>query len=125
MVTAAEAQRILNRLSDRLTRSEDLAHQYAEVTLEVARRNAASKPSPQSRMAAAVMGVTGSQILPTAGGPPAEVGGGSEWGSSIYRQFAPRNQRGYWLFPAAQSSEAEDAGDTVLQRLIDSVVPGF
>lgn len=123
MATPQEAQRAIQRLLDRLTGSQDgLAHRFALATLDVAKRNASGSVSPQARMAAAVMGVEGDTIRPLSGGAPAEVSAGSEWGSSIYRQFAPRNERGYWLFPAAESNEVERDADRVLQDLIDDSV---
>lgn len=47
--------------------------------------------------------------------------GGAEWGSGTYRQFAPRNLRGYWLVPSADSETALDAGDRALAEIVREV----
>lgn len=116
------AKRVIDRILDDLEDPDELAHQYAEAVLEVAVRNAAARPTPQAPMAAEGMQVQGDTIR-SAGGTPGAVAGGSEFGSDIYLQFhKPHNQRGYWLYPAAESSEAEDAGDRALENILDRAV---
>lgn len=99
--------------------------------LEAARAAAAGHPTPQSRMAASgLVSDHGSITSPAGslvtgrGGRPArlvDIIGGAEWGSSGHRQFAPRNTRGYWLVPAADSEAALDAGDRALVEILRKV----
>ena len=119
-------ERIIRGILKRLEHSPDLAHSYAEAVLSQAVRNAASKPTPQARMAAANMTVSGADIHPSAGGPPAEVAIGSEFGSDRYLQFhAPPNPRGYWLYPASTSTSALAAGDEAIEDVMQRVIRGF
>lgn len=119
-------QRVISGILKRLDKSQDLAHSYAEAVLAQAVRNAASKPTPQARMAAENMTVTGADIHPTAGGAPAAVAIGSEFGSARYLQFhRPPNPRGYWLYPAATSIAALAAGDEAIEDVMQRVIRGF
>ena len=116
---AAAVRRILSRIE----RPEELAHQYAEAILQQAIRNAASRPTPQARMAAANLDVQGASIGPSAGGVPAEVAIGSEFGSAQYLQFqhnpAPR---GLWLYPAAEDDSVIQIMDNELQKIVDQSI---
>lgn len=114
----------VNRLLKALELPEGLQGLFAKAILAEAVRNASSRPTPQAQMAAAVMGVKDNLIVPLAGGPPSDVGGGSEWGSSIYRQFASRNEGGYWLFPAAESSQFLLAADEALEEVLKAAIDG-
>lgn len=120
-----DGSRAIERLQRSLRDSEGLSNAYAEGVLAEAQRRAAGKPTPQSRMAADAMGVRGSEIAVLSGGDPAAVAYGAEMGSAIYRQFGPRNEGGYWLFPAGESQEAESVGDRYLEGMLDRVVRGF
>lgn len=122
----------LEELLDRLSGpAHDLADPYAEGVLEAARAAAASHPTPQSRMAASGLAADHGSIVSPAGsivtgsgGRPArlvDLIGGAEWGSSAFRQFAPRNSRGYWLIPAADAETALDAGDRALVEILRKV----
>ena len=104
-----------------------LADTYLEAVLKQAQGLAASHPSPQSRMAAEGMGVRNGTILSLSGGPPGEVAEGSEFGSTIYRQFGPRRTRGYWLLPSAEfPSEATLAvGDEWLDDAVEDSIRGL
>lgn len=120
MADLKDGAKAIQRLSESLERSGDLAGAFAKAILSEAQQRAQSKPTPQSRMAADAMGVQGSEIRVLSEGTPAgEVSGGSEWGSNIYRQFGPRNEGGYWLHPAAESQEVLDAGDRYLDQLAE------
>lgn len=125
MANLQDGSRAIHRLSESLRSTSGLAEAYAQGILDQAVRNAARKPTPQSRMAAEVMGIRQDTIEVLSGGPPAEVSGGSEWGSNIYPQFGPRNDGGYWLHPAAESPEAEAHGDRYLEDLAQRAVRGF
>lgn len=108
-----------------LDQPESLEHLYAEAVLAQAKINAAKRPTPQSRMAARNMVVKGSDIVPSAGGAPAQVAIGSEFGSAAYRQFQkPPNPKGYWLFPAANAIAVLSAGDEALESLLQKVING-
>ncbi len=126
-VSPQEANRILQRLTDDLEGSEALSHGYAEAVLKAAQGLAASHPTPQARMAAQAMGVREGTILSLSGGPPGEVAAGSEFGSTLYRQFGPRNERGYWLLPAANepSPATIEAGENVLDEVVEAAIRGF
>lgn len=122
----AEGQRVINRLFDELEAPEGLASKYAEAVLAVAVQNAASRPTPQAPMAASVLRVSGPHIAPPAGGSPAEVGVGAEFGSNLYPQFhRPSNPRGYWLWPAGEQVADSGAGDRALEAVMDSVIGPF
>lgn len=122
MADLDDGARAIRRLRDELERNEGLPEAYAEAILQEATQRAQSKPTPQSRMAAAALVRQGSELIVLADGPPGEVSGGSEWGSNIYRQFGPRNDGGYWLFPSADSPVVEAAGDRYLDLMVERVV---
>ena len=122
--TADQASRILRRIADDLERPTALEEAYARAVLDQALQNAAGRPTPQAPMAAAALGVQGNSIRSLAGGAPAEVATGSEFGSSIYRQFGPRDQRGYWLYPAAEDPSVIDVGDRMLEEIMDAAIRG-
>lgn len=119
-------QRTIHRILKQLDQPSGLASEYAKAVLAQAVRNAASKPTPQARMAAAIYGVDGPNVVPTAGGAPAAVAMGSEFGSGRYLQFhAPPNPRGYWLYPAGEATATLAAGDAALEDVLDKAVRGF
>lgn len=119
---AKVVRQVMDSLQDDLRDTEAIGHAYASALFQEAQSRARTKPTPQSRMAADNMGVQGTEISVLSGGPPAEVSGGSEWGSNIYRQFGPRNEGGYWLFPSAESPEVKAAGDRYLALLTEKAV---
>lgn len=123
--TLKQGQQIFRAMTSAIEAPDALAHEYAVAVLEVARRTAAGKPTPQARMAASAMRVEGDTIRLSAGGAPAEVASSSEYGSDIYLQFGrSHNSRGYWLYPSAESPEAQTAGDRALDVLVEKVVDG-
>lgn len=112
-------RRTIERILRELEQPADLEQKYAEAVLALALQNAAGRPTPQAPMAAEVMSAERGTIAPLAGGAPAEVGIGSEFGSSLYRQFQkPPNPRGYWLYPAAEDARTLAAGDAMLEDLM-------
>lgn len=114
----------IRRVLQKLEKPTELEHAYAEAILQQAVRNAASRPTPQAPMAAANMTVEQATIFPLAGGAPAEVAIGSEFGSSQYAQFhkLPTPQ-GLWLYPAAEHvwtlAQTDRELDDLVQRTID------
>lgn len=126
-VKPAEANRILKGLAEELEESPEVAHAWAEAVLRQAQGIAATKPTPQARMAAEAFGVREGTILSLSGGDPGEVAAGSEFGSGIYTQFGPRNTRGYWLFPAANNPDPSTiaAGEEALDQVIEAAIRGF
>lgn len=123
MADLKDGAKAIQRLSESLERSGDLAEAFAKAILSEAQQRAQSKPTPQSRMAADAMGVRGdSVVVLSEGTPAAEVSGGSEWGSNIYTQFGPRNERGWWLFPSAESPEVLATGDRYLEQIAERAV---
>lgn len=125
MADLDDGARAINRLIESLRAGDSLTEPYAEAVLREAQSRAQGKPTPQARMAADAMVRQGSQLIVLAEGPPAEVSGGSEWGSSIYKQFGPRNEGGYWLMPATESTQALDAGDRALEDVMQAAIRGF
>ena len=119
-------QATIRRILKKLDQPQELENLYARAILAQAVANAASKPTPQARMAAANLRVEGANIFPSAGGPAAEVAIGSEFGSTLYRQFhQPPNPRGYWLYPASTSTSALAAGDEAIEDVMQRVIRGF
>jgi hypothetical protein len=124
-VTPKEAQRVLNELQDRLEDAEGLEDAYARALLEQAQRAAGLRPTPQAPMAAEAMGVQGGTILSLTGGAPSDVAAGSEFGSTLYRQFGGvRNTRGYWLLPAAENPDAAtiEAGEDWIDDQVEGAI---
>lgn len=123
-VSPEQASRILRDLSGRLEASGELSEAYARGVLEQAQRKASGHPTPQARMAAQGMGIRGGTILSLSGGAPAEVAVGSEFGSTIYRQFGPRNPRGYWLLPSAENPDPSTiaAADEALGEVVEAAI---
>jgi hypothetical protein len=123
-VSPEQASRILSDLSDRLEASDELPEAYARALLDQAQRKASLKPTPQARMAAQGMGVRGGTILSLSGGAPGAVAVGSEFGSTIYRQFGPRNTRGYWLLPSAENPDPGTiaAGDEAVEDVVRAAI---
>jgi len=118
-------QATIRRILRKLEQPQELENLYARAILRQAVQNAASKPTPQARMAAANLNIIGNTIGPSAGGPPADVAIGSEFGSTVYRQFqAPPNPRGYWLYPAASATSTLAAGDRALEEVLSDAVRG-
>jgi len=119
-------QATIRRILSKLDKPQELENLYARAILEQAVQNAAGKPTPQARMAAANLNIIGNTIGPSAGGPPADVAIGSEFGSTVYRQFQqPPNPRGYWLYPAAGATSTLAAGDRALEDVLQDAVRGF
>lgn len=121
-----EGAKAIRRILDALESPSELEDRYAEAVLDQALSNAAGRPTPQAPMAVANMVTEGRTIRPLAGGAPGEVAAGSEFGSSIYRQFhAAHNPGGYWLYPAGDDPIVEKAGDRMLEDVMDSAIRGM
>lgn len=119
----AYGSRTIRRILRDLQHPEELADKYAEAILEQARRNAAGRPTPQARMAAANLDVQNGSIGPVAGGAPAEVAIGSEFGSGKYLQFQRSpNPAGYWLYPATRDLAVLAETDTFLQDIVTDAI---
>jgi hypothetical protein len=117
-----QGQRDLEQLQDELEDTDAIARAYAEGVLAEAVRRAQGRPTPQAPMAADAMGIQGNTITVLTGGAPEAVSAGSEWGSTLYPQFGPRNDGGYWLMPATESAEAVAAGDRYLEQITERAV---
>lgn len=121
-----QANRAIDRIADALSEGTEVASRYARAMLDTALQNAAGRPTPQSEMASRNLTVDGASIRSLAGGAPNEVAAGSEFGSSIYRQFhAPHNLGGYWLYPAADDERTLRAGDQALEEVMQAAIRGF
>jgi len=119
----AYGQRTISRILRQLQQPAALEDLYAHAILAQALRNAASRPTPQAPMAARNMGVTNATIAPVAGGAPAAVSIGSEFGSNQYAQFQHRTApQGLWLYPAAGQTETLVATDKALEDVLQQVI---
>lgn len=113
----------IRRILQELEAPAEFANLYAKAILAQAIRNAAARPTPQAPMAARNLDVQGDSIGPSAGGAPAAVAIGSEFGSAIYPQFQkPPRRQGYWLYPAAEATETLAAGDEALEALLQGAI---
>lgn len=124
----AFGQRALIRILRDLQKPVGLANDYATAILEQAKRNAASKPTPQARMAASVMVAEDGNIFPrgSAGIPEVAVGIGSEFGSAVWPQFhRGPNPRGYWLYPATRDSAVLGKADKSLEEVLAEAARGM
>lgn len=118
-------QRTIRRILDQLQQPTELEHLYATAILKQALRNAAARPTPQAPMAARNMKVQEANIIPIAGGAPAAVAIGSEFGSDQYAQFHHRSApRGLWLYPAAEATEVLAVTDEALDDVLQKVISG-
>lgn len=125
MVSAKQAAKDLQEIADRLEDTDALAGVYGEAVLQEAVSRAQGRPTPQAPMAAAEMGIEGQTLTVLSGGDAEAVSAGSEWGSSIYPQFGPRNEGGYWLMPSGESEAAKNVGDAYLEQLMDDAIGRF
>lgn len=122
----------LNRLGARLRDGSAISEPYAEAVGAQAKRNASRRVSPQSPMAGSALVVRGSvvsvpssAIVSSSSGPvrAGAIAGGSEYGSSLYRQFGPRSS-GKWLHAAADRPDSAtlEAGEDALAELVAEAV---
>ena len=120
--SAAYGARVLRKLADELDNPEDLEAEYARLLAEVARQNAAGRPTPQSALAASALTVS-ANVIRVAGGIPGAVAASSEFGSDIYPQFQhPHTSQGLWLYPAAEDSGVLERADNALENLVERVI---
>ena len=87
-----------------------------------AKRYAGAHPTPQSRIAATGLVVRGLTLeVPPSSGLAYEVAGGSEYGSTLYRQFGPRRSSPAWLGRVAEGNDPAivSAGDKALEEIMD------
>lgn len=128
MATIQDGKRVIAALAKNLNERRNLRVGYATELLKQAQRNAVRRPTPQARMTAqgmrvsrmggAVLGFPSTRVL--TGGETKRMGGfsfGSEYGSDTHRQFAPRNEGGYWLTPSI-----DQINDKPGERWLDAVL---
>ncbi len=115
-VTPDEAARRVAAFAAVLS-SDEAAAAFAVSWLKEASVVANTYPTPQARMAASGLETRGSHMIgnantmvQTAGRsvPLGDVLFGAEFGSSVYTQFGPRQQHGYWLFRSADEQATMD-----------------
>jgi hypothetical protein len=106
----AVVRRLTDRLAEKLADTRELRRGYAVEIMRQAQRNAVRRPTPQARGVAGSLRVRGGTVLGfpsttiTLSGVQKRAAGinfGAEYGSNTHAQFAPRNESGYWLNPAA------------------------
>ena len=134
MPDLADGVRALTKLRIELERVETLRQTAAKRVLEQARRNAASRPTPQARMVASgmqarngtVIGFASRRVFGSGSDGPVRLGHlsyGSEFGSNTHRQFGPRNESGYWLHPAAdQNPDVDEAHEDHADEAIAAAI---
>ena len=128
MATIEQGVAALALIAKNLKDTRELKRGYATELLRQSQRNAVRRPTPQARMTAqgmrisrgggAVLGFPSTRVL--TGGESKRMGGfsfGSEYGSNTHRQFAPRNESGYWLTPSI-----EQVNDNPGERWLDAVL---
>lgn len=138
-VSPEEAERRLAALARTLPKTDvPIASLFAQAVLARAVARAATRPTPQARMAATAAYAKGAYVRINARqrvygfGSTSEVvqagdiAKGSEFGTiGKYPQFqAPHTSKGYWLYPAARDADEDraltDKADRALQSLIDA-----
>ena len=103
--------------------SEAAAAAFATAWIKEAKTVANTGPSPQARMAASGIQVSGAHVVGPANAlvsrssspgsvPLGDILFGSEFGSSIYPQFGGRTTTGNWLFKSADSPNVMAAFET-------------
>lgn len=124
--TVEGAQAALRRLPRELQKemreaSEDIAQDIsieassrAQAVGGVAKYVGRTVKAKRDRYPVIVMGGT-ARSLPS-GGVVGDVWGGAEFGSKRYRQFAPFNKRGRFMYPAVR-----DRGDEAVTRWLDAL----
>lgn len=125
MADLKDGARALDKLSRALESGEELLGPFLNAVLAEAKSRGSSRPTPQAPMASSALVISGNSIGVLSEGTPQDVSGGSEWGSDIYTQFGPRNNRGWWLMPSTESSNVLSAGDAALENVIQSAIRGF
>jgi hypothetical protein len=116
VVDLATGRRRIASLAKALERGDELKRAVVPAALEVARSNAAGHPTPQSRLAAGGLVARGDSLSVTH-----SLAGGSEYGSTIYRQFGPRHGPA-WFGKVAEESEPRTivaAADKALEATMD------
>lgn len=106
----------IRSLVDRLSEGDEVGEAMAREGVAAAQRAAGLRPHPQSGLAASTLTLQGNTISVSS-----PLFWGSERGSTIYRQFHGRSERGSWLFPSLEDAAVADAGDEALQGILDSV----
>jgi hypothetical protein len=112
--------RKLSGLAKDLENGSGIVAGVMPAAMDAARRYASQHPTPQSRIAASAGLVARGDTLQVSG----PLAGGSEYGSSIYRQFGPRRGTPAWF---ARVTVGEDrgilaAGDKALESVMDKAL---
>jgi hypothetical protein len=133
MATMEEGRTVLRRLADKLTDTRELRRGYAVEVMRQAQRNATRRPTPQARGVAGSLRVKGGSVLGFPSTPivlsgiakrAAGINYGAEYGSNQHSQFAPRNEQGYWLNPAADQID-DSPGERWLDRNLNDALVGI
>jgi hypothetical protein len=112
----SEGASAIRSLVDRLADPSEIERAFVEAGVSAAQRAAGLRPHPQSALAAATLSGSGSRISVSS-----ELFWGSERGSTVYRQFHGRTERGSWLFPSLDQPETLSEAERALQETLDSV----
>jgi hypothetical protein len=128
----ARAMAVLQR---ELLNTRKVEDDVARAILKKAKQNAATKPTPQARMVASgmfsrrgtVIGFGSRRVFGSGSTGGVRLGFlayGSEFGSNTHRQFGPRNERGYWLHPAAEghNPDIDKAQESDVDKAVDDAI---
>ena len=112
----ASGIRKLGGLSRDLEDGSGIVAGVKPAAMDAARRYASQHPTPQARLAATALVARGDALSVSH-----PLAGGSEYGSSLYRQFGPRRSTPAWF---ARVTVGEDkgviaAGDKALESVMD------
>jgi hypothetical protein len=127
---AGVARRVFGTLADKLADTRKLRSGYAVEIMRQAQRNAVRRPTPQARGVAGSLRVRGGSVLGfpsaavTLSGVTKRAAGinfGAEYGSNTHTQFAPRNESGYWLNPAADQVDDRPGMEYLDNAISDSL----
>ena len=127
---AAVTRRVTDKLADKLADTRKLRADYAREIMRQAQRNAVRRPTPQARGVAGSLRVRGGTVLGFPSSPvtlsgvtkrAAGINYGAEYGSNTHTQFAPRNESGYWLNPAADQVDDRPGLEYLDNAISDSL----
>lgn len=123
-MTVSEGRRRLRTLIREMGGKTPLIQAVMPAVENAARRNAATHPTPQSRIAATGLKVAGPKktwlMVPRSSGLAGALAGGSEWGGKRYRQFGPARSSPAWLGAVAEREDPAVAA--ALDRAIEDLM---
>jgi hypothetical protein len=124
LASLATGRRIMKALIADLGGKKVVLADVMPVVMDMAKRNASSKPTPQAAIAASGLKISGRDgnwlTIPKAAGLPWHLAGGSEWGGKKYRQFGPARSSPAWLQILAEREDPAIA--SALERSLNALL---